>query len=373
MRIAYLCKRRYMSKDVIVDRYARLYEIPRQLALLGHDVLGFCLGYRGEPEGRHDEGDVAEGRLRWSARSASLGKPGALVAYPMRVLAQLRDFGPDLLIGASDIPHVVLTGWLARRLRLPYVVDLYDNFEGFGQARIPGLVPALRRATRNAQLVMTTSEPLRQLVVDTYGARGAVVAIPSSVDKSVFRAMGREASRANLGLPLDGLLVGTAGGLYRDKGVEALYQAWEQLATRRPDVHLVLAGPEDPRLPSPKHERVHHLGHLEHSRVAKLFSALDVGVISVLDTTFGRYCFPQKAYEMLACELPVVAANVGAMKTLFSNDPDLLFEASDGSALATAIERQLVARHRPLIEIDDWSQLVGRIEPELRRLRAVQS
>lgn len=36
MRILCLFKRRYMRKDVIVDRYARLYELPRQLALRGH-------------------------------------------------------------------------------------------------------------------------------------------------------------------------------------------------------------------------------------------------------------------------------------------------------------------------------------------------
>jgi hypothetical protein len=39
MRVVFLCKRRYMAKDVIVDRYARLNEIPRQLANLGHQVL----------------------------------------------------------------------------------------------------------------------------------------------------------------------------------------------------------------------------------------------------------------------------------------------------------------------------------------------
>ena len=50
MRIAYLCKRRYMSKDVILDRYARLYEIPYQLARLGHTVEAFCLCYRDEPD-----------------------------------------------------------------------------------------------------------------------------------------------------------------------------------------------------------------------------------------------------------------------------------------------------------------------------------
>jgi hypothetical protein len=36
MRMAFLCKRHYMGKDVIADRYARLYEIPYQLVKLGH-------------------------------------------------------------------------------------------------------------------------------------------------------------------------------------------------------------------------------------------------------------------------------------------------------------------------------------------------
>jgi len=35
MKIAFLCKRRYMDKDVVADRYGRLYEIPYQLSRLG--------------------------------------------------------------------------------------------------------------------------------------------------------------------------------------------------------------------------------------------------------------------------------------------------------------------------------------------------
>lgn len=46
MRIAVFWKRRYMGQDVISDRYARLYELPRGLAELGHEVRVFCLSYR---------------------------------------------------------------------------------------------------------------------------------------------------------------------------------------------------------------------------------------------------------------------------------------------------------------------------------------
>src|SRR5690606_24725847 len=177
MRIAYLCKRRYMGKDVIVDRYARLYEIPRQLARLGHHVDAHCLDYRRGAEHGDSTHDAPPGALAW--HSEALGPRTA--TYPFRLLRRLCAFKPDVLVAASDIPHVALGAWLARRLRVPFVADLYDNFEGFGQARIPGMVTALRRAVRGADLVLTTSEPLRDLVRDGYRARGEVVAMPSTI------------------------------------------------------------------------------------------------------------------------------------------------------------------------------------------------
>jgi glycosyltransferase involved in cell wall biosynthesis len=367
VRIAFLCKRRYMGKDVIADRYARLYEIPYQLARMGHDVRGFCFSYQGHDDGEWTH-DASPGSLVWQSRSVGRLYLPALATYPGRMLRRLRSFAPDIVIGASDIPHVALGAWLARRLRRPFVADLYDNFEGFGQARIPGMVPMLRRAARDADLVLTTSELLRELVVDTYRARGEVVAMPSSVDKAVFWPRDKQAARKALGLPVDAQLIGTAGGLYRDKGIDSLYQAWPRLAEANPNLHLVLAGPVEPGTPHPEGPRVHYLGAMPHERVAELFSALDVGVMCILDTPFGRYCFPQKAYEMLACGLPVVAADVGAMAALLAQTPQSLYQTGNAKDLADKVSAQLTAAVRPDLRIDDWQTLIADIEPKLLRL-----
>ncbi|WP_424681510.1 glycosyltransferase family 4 protein [Frateuria sp. YIM B11624] len=367
MRIAFVCKRRYMGKDVILDRYARLYEIPRQLARLGHTVESICLDYRTGTEPGRWEHQAAPGTLHWEAHAP--GRFGfGMVSYPWRMLARLRDFAPDLVVGASDIPQVALGAWLARRLRVPFVADLYDNFEGFGQARIPGMVPLLRRAVRQASLVTTTSEPLRRYVQETYGLQGMVVAMPSSVDKQVFRPSDRIDSRKALGLPLDAPLIGTAGGLYRDKGIAALYDAWKHLQRDCPHAHLVLAGPHEASLPPPQGDRVHYLGAIAHDRVADLFCALDVGVMCILDTPFGRYCFPQKAYEMLACRLPVVAADVGAMGALLAATPACLYRVGDAADLARRLRAQLESPTLPAVPIDDWQTLIARLEPELKAL-----
>lgn len=372
MRIAFLCKRQYMGKDVILDRYARLYEIPFQLAALGHTVGGFCLSYQ-----RHAEGTwthhATPGELNWESSSLGTLRFPTLVNYPRHLLHRLRAFAPDLLIGASDIPHVALSAWLARRLGIPLAVDLYDNFEGFGQARIPGMVWALRRAVRAADLVTTTSNPLKDLIINGYGARGEVIAMPSTVDKAVFRPMDQTACRQSLALPIDVKLIGTAGGLYRDKGIGALYEAWKLIAAQRSDVHLVLAGPVDPGFPPPIAERIHTLGMLPHARTAELFNALDVGAICIRDTPFGRYCFPQKAYEMLACKLPVAAARVGAMNQLLAKVPAGQFDADDAEGLAKALLAQLDHPVIANVPIQDWAQLIGALEPRLRALVRDQS
>jgi teichuronic acid biosynthesis glycosyltransferase TuaC len=370
MRVAFLCKRQYMGKDVIVDRYARLYEIPFQLARLGHTVGGFCLSYQDHDEGCWEH-DVQPGSLTWESHSLGRLKITTLATYPRRMFHRMREFAPDLLIGASDIPHVALSAWLAKKLGIPYVVDLYDNFEGFGQARIPGMVRALRHAVRGAALVTTTSQPLKDLVIHDYGVRGDVIAMPSTIDKSVFRPMDQMICRRSLGLPMEARLIGTAGGLYRDKGVGSLYEAWNFIAQQRDDVHLVLAGPVDSAYPPPTGERIHHLGILPHARTAELFNALDVGAICIRDTPFGRYCFPQKAYEMLACRLPVAAANIGAMADLLKNVPSCLYEPDDTKGLTRALLSQLenpVTTNEPIL---DWMQLIGSLEPRLHAIAQI--
>lgn len=356
-----------MGKDVILDRYARLYEIPRQLARLGHTVESICLDYRQGSEAGRWEHPAPPGSLHWESHSP--GRLGTgLAGHPRRVLRRLRAFAPDLVIGASDIPHVVLGAWLARRLRVPFVADLYDNFEGFGQARIPGMVGMLRHAVRQASLVLTTSEPLRRFVEEACRPAGSVLAMPSSVDKSVFHPRDRRACRDALGLPADAKLFGTAGGLHADKGVSALYAAWERLREAMPELHLVLAGPYEAATPPPNGPRVHYLGALPHERVATVFGALDVGVICVLDTLFGRYCFPQKAYEMLACNLPVVAADVGAMGELLADNPACLYRAGDASDLATRVAGQFASPTVHRVPIKDWQALLADVEPHLQAL-----
>jgi len=354
-----------MGKDVIADRYGRLYELPRQLALLGHEVLGLCLSYR--PSGAVDVVDTEAGRrLRWVSPAAGATRLPDILRYPHAALAALRDFRPDLIVGASDAPHVVLARWLAGRLHVPYAIDLYDNFESFKLTRIPGLKRAYRKAIASAAVVSCTGNALAEYVKKTCAPNGLVIALPSTVDRIVFQHGDKRTARREFGLPEDAALIGTAGGLLGDRGIGTLYAAFLQLASSDDKLHLVLAGPVDGECPPPTHPRVHYLGMLPHARVARLFHALDLGVIYLRDTAFGRYCFPQKAYEMLACGLPLVAANVGEMPHLLASAPQSLYTADDAAGLAATIRAQLAHPQLPSIEFGDWRALASDFDAALQ-------
>ena len=193
--------------------------------------------------------------------------------------------------------------------------------------------------------------------------------MPSTVDTQIFRQRDKIEAQKQLGLSPNRKYIGTAGGLYRDKGVETIYQAWEILEKERSDLHLVIAGPYKEDCAPPISDRVHYLGALPHHKIATLFQALDIGIISILDTPFGRYCFPQKAFEMLACDLPVVVANIGEMGYLFKDTPQALFEAGNSEDLALKLSQQLNMPLQTQVTIKDWQSIIKDIEPFITSLK----
>lgn len=364
LRIAVMCKRRYTNQDVISNRFGRLYEIPRHLALRGHDVRCFCIDYynAGNGEWIHE---ASPGALAWESYSLGSWRPDRLARYPAHLLSGLRKFGPDVVVGASDIPNLALASWLAGKLGALLVSDLYDDFTSFKQARIPGFTQLLGRSVAASDLVFTVSGELKRIVEARWAPNGDVVVAPNAVDPTVFWPGSKADARRRLNLPASAKLVGTAGSLYRAKGIETLYSAWEIISSIRPDVHLVLAGPYESSLPPPGAERVHYLGSLPHTEVGTLINALDVAVATVDDNAFGRSCFPQKAFEILACRVPIAAADVGAMTSLFANHTGSLYEAGNPQSMAECVVRQMEAEQGPPIPLLRWDEVGAIVEKHL--------
>lgn len=357
MRILVLCKRQYTGRDLLEDRYGRLWEVPTGLARLGHEVQVVVSSYRRRGPLRN----VEEG-VTWYSTDALFGD--ALGAQ--RSIA--RSWQPEIMLASSDALHLVAGARLARRRKIPVVLDFYDDYEAFGLTNIPGLRFALRRACARAEAVISISSVLADLLQKRGVSKQRISIIGNGVPKNFAMACSQTEARLLLNLPIDVPLIGTAGALDDSRGIQDLFQAYTHLKKSHPALRLVLAGPRDRKLAYAFPSDAIDLGHLPHSQVALLFRALNVGVVCNRDSAFARSCHPMKLVEMTACRLPVVVAAVGEAAALLAKRPDALFSPGDVHALTSRIAAQ-IDNPRPLPQdsVQDWGAIAHKFDTVLRQ------
>lgn len=369
MKILVLTKRQYMGKDLLDDRFGRFWELPLELARLGHDVQGLALSYRQRPGGTFADGDGSSGgSVAWNSVNLLNGCLPQIEGYTRRALQISREFRPDIIWACSDAYHAIFGIWLAMRVGTRCIIDLYDNFETFGASRLPGVLPLFRRAMRNADGVTCFSTRMAHYVTHTYARTKPMTVIESGVRSDLFYPQDRNACRRRLGLPMDAKIIGTAGALDHSRGIETLFQAYEKLAAEQHDLHLALAGPRKTRLTIPNGLRIHDLGILPHESVPQFVNALDVSVICYRRSPQGEVSFPQKAYEIVACRVPLVAAAVGSMNELLKLYPTCLYEPENSSSLTDAIRRQLVESVKVDVETPSWRDSARRLSKFLEEI-----
>jgi glycosyltransferase involved in cell wall biosynthesis len=272
------------------------------------------------------------------------------------------DFRPAVIWACSDAYHAILAHRLAKNSSAKLVIDLYDNFESYPATRIPGVLPLFKRAVKAADGVTCVSSQLANYIAERYRSRTPALLLENAIRTDLFRPMDRAVSRRQLRLPLDTKIIGTAGALYASRGIDTLYRGFAILAAENPNLHLALAGPRRSASGIPRGERIHDLGTLPLNEVSVLFNALDVAVVCNRDSSFGRYNFPQKAREIIACGTALVAAEVGAMKAILRDQRQCLFAPDDPVSLAAAIRMQLAQPTSLDHKVPAWSDLAAQLE-----------
>lgn len=169
-------------------------------------------------------------------------------------------------------------------------------------------VPAAKEEARRADAVICVSEFTAQEAVDLLGVQNPIV-IHNGVDGRFFDATPLDqGTRSALRVP-DRYVVHVGGAAQR-KNLGALAEAWPHVRRERPDLHLVLAGPEHPRrtelfrgLPG-----VVLVGRVSDESMPSLIAGAQAAVVPSLYEGFGL-----PVLEAMAAGVPVVAANTSSL------------------------------------------------------------
>jgi len=346
-----------MNKDLLDDRFGRFREIPLELALKGHQVRGLCLSYAYRGNGVLHDGPVV-----WESIDVTTSILPGFFLFLLRA-AQLAKT-VDFIWACSDSFYGIIGCFLGRKYEVPMVFDLYDNFEFYLSAKLPVIKQLYRWSLGKCDAVTCVSRPLAGLV-RTYRHRDGITVVENSVRTDLFKPMVRDECRASIGLPPEAIVVGMAGAIDENRGVHHLFEAFFHLKRKYPSLRLLLAGPRRRGFQIPEDRNIHDLGVLRFEEVPGFLNALDVAVICNLENEFGKYCFPQKAREIMACRVPLVAAGVGAMKELLHANPEWLYSPDDSADLALVLEHRLSDRRTDYTNVISWSDGASCLEKVL--------
>ncbi len=341
-------------------------EVARRLAAMGIEIDIFT---RATSSGLPPAVELAAGvtvRHVIAGPFEGLGKqdlPAQLCAFAAGVLRAEASREP----GHYDLVHSHYwlsgqVGWLAaERWRVPLVHSMHtmakvkNAYLAAGDVAEPpareiGEAQVVDAADR---LIASTEDEARQLV-ELYGADPARVAtVPPGVDLGVFCPGSVATARARLGLRPDAVVLLFAGRIQPLKAPDLLVGAAARLLAEDPALRsrlvvAVVGGPSGSGLAEPDVLRrmaarldiadvVRFEPPVPQPVLADWFRAATVCVVPSYTESFGLV-----AIEAQACGTPVVAADVGGLRTVVAQERSgLLVPDQDAGAYAAAVRRLL--------------------------------
>ena len=250
---------------------------------------------------------------------------------------------PDLLHAHFSYPDGFGMIGLAKKWKVPFVISALGTlerkiaYEGSYTSR------QIFEAMNCADKVLSVSEDLKIHIVNLGISEDKVSVVPNGVDMEKFKPAGKEYARNMLNLPQDKKIVLFVGALKKIKGVDYLIEAAKSFLDS--NISLYMVGRDDGMKKSLE-KRAHELkignyikftGPLNHEDIPLWFSASDILVLPSLSE--GR---PNVVLEAFACEVPVVATNVGGIPELMINgETGYLVPAENPTELSEKVNKLL--------------------------------
>jgi glycosyltransferase involved in cell wall biosynthesis len=350
-----------LSKACIVGIYQRKLE---EIARLGVDLLTLV-----PPSWKDERGETLLERAytdgyRLEVTPIARNGDFHLHFYP-GLGRRIRDFQPNI-VHIDEEPYNLAAWQALYHARRAGAKSLFFSWQNINRAYPPPFSWGERWLLRNVDYALMGTESAAE-VWRAKGYAGPLRIVPQfGVDPELFKAgnpspqtplpiCGRGASDRNLhpsplvgeGLGMRGsaFTVGFVGRLVPEKGVDLLIRAFAQLVREGTGARLLLVGggPERERLEALAvelglRECVEFIAWVNSMEMPTLYPHMDALVLPSLTRPNWKEQFGRALTEAMACGLPVVGSDSGAIPNIIG-DAGLIVPEGDVDALAGALRR----------------------------------
>ncbi|WP_166827765.1 glycosyltransferase family 4 protein [Brevibacterium limosum] len=252
----------------------------------------------------------------------------------------------DLLHTTTHYVNGLATGAAARAIGLPWIYEVRGVLEETWAAA--GSTPADRIARRESQrfammrskeievasaadAVITLGETMREHLIAGGVPAETITLIPNSVSETVVDTdVTRTPAevRRSLGLPDDGVWVGTAASIVGYEGLDDLVDAVILARNKGTDLRLLIAGdgvalPELRERAAVLGENAVFTGRVSQAQAIEYQLALDAIVVPRKDEPVCRLVTPIKPIEAMGLARPVVISDLPALRELVPDSAGL--------------------------------------------------
>ena len=266
---------------------------------------------------------------------------------------------PDILHAHSPALTGIAAARIARRFGMPFLYECRAFWEDAAVDHGTTSEGSLRyRMTRDletwvcrrADAITTICEGIRRDLAGRGLPADRITVIPNAVDLAEFGPGGARPEALAQRLGLSGrTIAGFIGSFYAYEGLELALAALPAIASRFPDVALLLVGggPQEDALRARVRERrledrVVFTGRVPHGEVGLYYDLIDVLVYPRRSMRLTDLVTPLKPLEAMARRRLFVASDVGGHRELIEDGvTGTLFRADDANALADAVVRVL--------------------------------
>jgi len=239
-----------------------------------------------------------------------------------KVKRSVCSFQPDILHAHYATGH----GYLGYKMGLhPFVVSVWgsDIFEFPHKNRYSRNL--VKNVLESADAICATSQKLHDGTLSLYPEFEAKIkVIPFGIDMNLFRPENSKKAEGKI-------TIGTAKILREIYQIDMLMKVFDRIADDYPNLSLRIAGdgPQEGELfelmKSLRHgDQIEFVGRIENDRMPEFLNQLDIFVLPSKFESFGV-----SALEASACQLPVVAFDVGGLSEIL-HDGKSAFLVSGG-------------------------------------------